>query len=274
MLPAFPPLAILLDKGAAIYAIDFGRYLAAAGVVSAVVWGMRHGRHAGRRIQAREASDADRRREFLQSVQTVGVYTLVSCFIVWGVELGLLHRFKGSYGLASDLLLLAAVILAHDAYFYWAHRAMHHPRLFKTFHQAHHRSVTPTPWAAYSFAPPEAFVMIAFVPLWLAIVPTPARVMVMWLGFQILRNAIGHAGFELHPRWWLANPLTRWISTTTHHDLHHAGGFNTNYGLYFTWWDKWMGTENPRYAETFAQVVGEMPRRAKAADGEQASAIG
>ena len=24
---------------------------------------------------------------------------------------------------------------------------------------------------------------------------------------------------------------------------------------YFTWWDKWMGTENPRYLERFAQAV-------------------
>ena len=75
------------------------------------------------------------------------------------------------------------------------------------------------------------------------------------------RNARGHAGFELHPRWWLATPLTRWINTTTHHDLHHSGGFNRNYGLYFTWWDKWMGTEHPQYAERFHDVVSRSPVR-------------
>ncbi len=28
---------------------------------------------------------------------------------------------------------LVAIILAHDTYYYWTHRAMHHPRLFRRF---------------------------------------------------------------------------------------------------------------------------------------------
>ena len=67
---------------------------------------------------------------------------------------------------------------------------------------------------------------------------------------------MGHAGFELMPRWWLSSRFTNWINTTTHHDLHHAGSFNHNYGLYFTWWDKMMGTEHPDYHAKFAEVVG------------------
>jgi hypothetical protein len=35
------------------------------------------------------------------------------------------------------------------------------------------------------------------------------------------------------------------FATTTHHDLHHNGSFNHNYGLYFTWRDRIMGTEHP-----------------------------
>ncbi|MEY4269048.1 MAG: hypothetical protein RLZZ58_264, partial [Pseudomonadota bacterium] len=118
-----------------------------------------------------------------------------------------------------------------------------------------HRSTTPTPWAAYSFAIPEAMVMAAFVPLWQLFVATPFWVLFTFLNWQIIRNVMGHAGHELFPRWWLASPLTRWINTTTHHDLHHGGGFNHNYGLYFTWWDKMMGTEHPHYAQRFAEVV-------------------
>ena len=98
--------------------------------------------------------------------------------------------------------------------------------------------------------------MFMFVPIWQFFVPTPGWVMFTWLNFQIIRNAMGHSGFELHPRWWLSTPLTSWINTTTHHDLHHNGGFNTNYGLYFTWWDKWMGTEHPKYHAKFAEVTG------------------
>jgi sterol desaturase/sphingolipid hydroxylase (fatty acid hydroxylase superfamily) len=45
------------------------------------------------------------------------------------------------------------------------------------------------------------------------------------------------------------------LTTTTHHDLHHNGSFNHNYGLYFTWWDRLMGTEHPCYREIFREVT-------------------
>lgn len=251
----FVPLDVFLERAPASFAFNFGRYVLAAGAVAIVIWFMARSRLAGRRIQSRLPTWADRRREVLLSMQAVAVYALVGLFVFWGVKAGVLQRLDTEYGWPAYLGLTAAMIVGHDAYFYWVHRAMHHPRLFKTFHRAHHRSVTPTPWAAYSFAIPESVVMALFVPLWLLFVPTPGGVILAWLMFQIARNAMGHAGFELHPRWWLASPLTRWINTTTHHDLHHSGGFNRNYGLYFTWWDKWMGTEHPRYAETFAEVT-------------------
>ena len=69
--------------------------------------------------------------------------------------MGYLRDVGPSFGLANNLMLLAAMILAHDAYFYWAHRAMHHRRLFALFHRTHHLSRTPTPWAACASASAE-----------------------------------------------------------------------------------------------------------------------
>lgn len=270
MFESIPPLHHLINNGPFIFAFDFGRYLIAASITVGIVWLLRRSAIKTRKIQAREATKADMRREFLQSIQSALVYVTGACFVFWGNETGFLQRFQGSFGLGIDLMLLVAMVLAHDAYFYWVHRAMHHPKLFKHFHRAHHRSITPTPWAAYSFAIPEAFVMFLFVPIWLFFVATPGWVIFTWLNFQIIRNAMGHAGFEFMPRWWLSTPLTSWINTTTHHDLHHNGGFNKNYGLYFTWWDKMMGTEHPQYHAKFAEVVGrdadtEVPKSAVAA---------
>ena len=263
MRTGFPPLDILLARGQDIFVFDFSRYLMAASVTFAIVWLLRRTALRARKIQQREATAADMRREFAQSVQSVLVYVVGICFLLWGREVGLFYSVFGEgFGLGIDLLILAGIIVAHDAYFYWTHRMMHHPRLFKHFHRAHHRSITPTPWAAYSFAIPEAVVAFAFVPLWQFFVPTPGWVMFTWLNFQIIRNAMGHAGFEFFPRWWLDSPLTRWINTTVHHDLHHNGGFNTNYGLYFTWWDKWMGTEHARYHEKFREVTGRTAQAA------------
>lgn len=256
MAQEFDIVAVFRDHAIGAFTFDFGRYLIATVIMAAIAWGVTRlpwGRT--RKIQQRNASVADVRREFIASAQTCVVYFGVTIVMIWGVTNGVFQRIEGSRGLAVDLAILVGIVVGHDAYFYWAHRTMHHRRLFKFFHRHHHRSVTPTPFAAYSFAVPEAVVMAAFVPLWQLFVATPGWVLFTFLNWQIIRNVMGHSGVELFPRWWLANPLTRWINTTTHHDLHHNGSFNHNYGLYFTWWDKMMGTENPRYAETFAQVV-------------------
>jgi sterol desaturase/sphingolipid hydroxylase (fatty acid hydroxylase superfamily) len=69
----------------------------------------------------------------------------------------------------------------------------------------------------------------------------------------MIRNVMAHAGSELFPAGWVDNKWTDWIATTTHHDLHHSSGHN--FGFYFTWWDRWMGTEHPRYREAFREVT-------------------
>lgn len=246
---------IAAEAAVRIFAFDFGRYLIAATLVTLIVWGLRRTRFASRKIQAREASAEDFRREFGASVRTVLVYVVVSVLMIWGFRHGIYHEYEGSAGWAALAGYFLAILFAHDAYFYWAHRIMHHPRLFRTFHRFHHRTVTPTAWAAYSFAIPEAVVMAMFMPAWLWFVPTPGPVIFTFLAVMILRNTMGHAGLELHPRGWASHPLLKWISTTTHHDLHHAGSFRHNYGFYFTFWDKLMGTEHPDYVATFDRVT-------------------
>ena len=249
------PFIIFIEMGLGSFLFDFSRYMIAAIVVSMTVWLLMRTSLKSRKIQKRTATAADVRREFLQSVRSSFVYIGVTVAIVWAINMGYLERVGESFGWPTDLALLAVMIVVHDAYFYWAHRAMHLPFLYKRFHLAHHRSVTPTPFAAYSFSVGEAVVMGLFVALWQFFVSSPGLVLLAFLSFQIIRNAMGHAGFELHPRWWLSTPLTRWINTTTHHDLHHSGGFNHNYGLYFTYWDRLMGTEHPDYAATFHRVT-------------------
>ncbi len=261
MIDSTNPITIFQEIAVTAFMADFTRYIVAASVIAAIVWLLMRTSLRSRKIQKRQATAADVTREFLQSVRSCIVYIGVTVAIIWGVNMGYIHPVGPSNGLTNDLLMLAAMIILHDAYFYWTHRALHHPLLYKRFHLAHHRSVTPTPFAAYSFSVGEAGVAAMFVVIWQFTIGAPATVLVPFLIFQITRNAMGHAGFELMPRWWLSSRLTRWINSTTHHDLHHAGGFNHNYGLYFTWWDKWMGTEHPQYREKFADVTAKpMPK--------------
>jgi sterol desaturase/sphingolipid hydroxylase (fatty acid hydroxylase superfamily) len=179
----------------------------------------------------------------------VGVYPLTHVALQWG-----------PVWLWACLLLM---ILGHDAYFYWTHRAMHDPRLFGAFHRRHHRSDNPSPFTAYSFDLSEAAVMASFVILWPWVVPTPWEVIPLFIIHQIVRNTLAHCGYELMPATAAGRPLIDWLTTTTHHDLHHAQP-DSNFGLYFTWWDRWMKTENPDCRAAFARAAVPTARGALA----------
>lgn len=237
--------------------IEFTRYLVGAAGVALLYWLIRRWIEP-RRIQQRLASFADRRREFRQSFETVWVFAVVNLLTLAMIEGGLLHVARGAPVLAILVPQVIAMVILHDAWFYWMHRTLHLRQLFRLAHAAHHRSRTPTSWAAYSFAPGEAVFESIYVPAmflgisWIA--PIQPWAVFIFLGHQIARNAVGHSGFELAWPGFTRSRWTGWLTTSVHHDLHHQEG-RYNFGLYFTWWDRWMGTEHPRYHERFDAVV-------------------
>lgn len=191
------------------------------------------------------------------------VFSLAGLGVYYGAQAGVFRVYSSvdEYGVAYWIGSLALIIVAHDAWFYWTHRWLHLPRLFRRVHRTHHVSVAPTQWAAYSFSIGEALTQAAFVPIFLLIAPTHTGALFVWGAHQVLRNAFGHCGVELEPRAWLAGWWGRWLTTTLHHDMHHAYG-RCNYGLYFTWWDRWCSTEHPDYRRRLqALVEGECDGR-------------
>jgi Delta7-sterol 5-desaturase len=228
--------------------MDVGRYVIAAtglALILKLFWNAGLGR---RKIQVRSASRADINREIRTSLRTAVIFSLNGAAIVFGAVNGVFTIYTDfeTAGVFYLAISVVAIIVAHDAYFYWTHRLMHHPRLYHYFHRTHHRSVTPTPFAAYAFDVPEALLMAAFTPLWLLFVPMHAFGLFLFMAFMIVRNVMGHAGVELMPRALADSRWFGWINATTHHDMHHQS-FHYNYGLYFTWWDRMMGTEHPDY---------------------------
>jgi ferredoxin len=78
-------------------------------------------------------------------------------------------------------------------------------------------------------------------------------VFIAWQLASILNNIAGHLGHEVYPHWWSSHKLLKYKTTGTHHNMHHEK-FNGNYGLFFTWWDVWMGIEFADYKTTHQQV--------------------
>ena len=237
-----------------IFGLDLSRYLIAGGLLALVLM-VFAGPLASRRIQTRKAVRKDIRREITYSLSTVVLFSLVGFMVYAGSQQGIFRIYGGDLPNTSRLLLeFAAIVLLHDTFFYWVHRTMHTRWLFRRVHRLHHKSRTPTPWAAYAFAPPEAVLEAGILPLAGLLIPMHELTVLLFVTHMIVRNVVGHAGVELFPAWWLRIPFIRVITTTTHHDLHDShGGYN--FGLYFTWWDRWMSTEHPEYESRFTSVV-------------------
>ena len=237
---------------------DFSRYIIAAGIFTAIIVIFK-GYANKRRVQKRRAQKQDYIREIASSVRTTVVFGVTTISTILLTEAGIIQLQLEEFGAGLLVVQVAVILLAHDAYFYWMHRALHHKKLFRATHMHHHKSRTPTPWTAYSFSVWEAGTEAAFVPIFLLItsllgVAYAGFALFIFLWIMIIRNVMGHLGVEMHPAGWVDTKWLDWISTTTHHDLHHSNG-NYNFGFYFTFWDRMMGTEHPEYKQRFRAVA-------------------
>jgi sterol desaturase/sphingolipid hydroxylase (fatty acid hydroxylase superfamily) len=239
-----------------IFVFDLGRYLLAAAIVTLALALLSPGVVARRRVRDRRPRLGQRWRELRQSVIAAAAFALVGLGVYHGAHGGTFRVYAeaAEYGWLYWLASIVLIIVAHDAYFYWTHRWMHAPDVFRRLHRTHHLSTTPTQWAAYSFSVGEAFMQAAFLPLFLLVVPTHESALFIWMAHQVVRNVAGHCGVELEPKAWLATWWGRWFTTTLHHDMHHEHG-RCNYGLYFAWWDGWCGTEHPDYRKRLVELL-------------------
>jgi sterol desaturase/sphingolipid hydroxylase (fatty acid hydroxylase superfamily) len=137
-------------------------------------------------------------------------------------------------------------LLIHETYYYWVHRWMHQPRIFRLVHKVHHDSNITSPWTAFSFHPLEGVLQAIILPLILMIVPLHPYVIVVQLVFMSISSVINHLEIEIFPRSFYHHPVGRWLIGATHHSMHHRQ-FRYNYGLYFTFLDKLHKTESPGY---------------------------
>jgi Delta7-sterol 5-desaturase len=200
--------------------------------------------------------------ELAYSLRSLLVFGVVGGFIAFSVMSGWTRMYRSidEYGQWYFWLSIPLMIVTHDAYFYWTHRLMHHPRLYRLFqHRVHHLSTSPTPWAAYSFSVPEAFVQAGIGPVIFFLIPTHPAAFGIFMLWQISFNVLGHCGHELFPSWFMRSRLGWLINTATHHAMHHESN-RVNFGLYFNWWDRLLGTNHQRYEERFETVTGVAER--------------
>ena len=145
---------------------------------------------------------------------------------------------------------LAAAMLLHETYYYWLHRWMHKPKILHRFHHIHHNSIYTSSFTSFSFHPIEAILQAIFLPVLVLFLPLHVYVLVALLIIMSISAVINHAGIEVFPKSAVQSPIGPWFIGSTQHDQPHLK-YQCNYGLYFTFWDVWMNTEDAGFASSF-----------------------
>lgn len=220
------------------------RYFIVAGLAFLLFYILLYPRRKKSKLQDKLPTSKDYLREIGFSVTTILLFGLIPLFIVFNPAVRpytTLYRNIGDYGWTWYFLTYPVMLVMHDTWFYWIHRMMHHPVLYKWFHTVHHRSINPSPWAAYAFHPLEAVLEIGIFVVFLFTIPVHRTHIFIFFLFSITYNVYGHLGWELYTKTFRTGTIGRWINTSTAHNRHHRF-FTGNYGLYTLFWDRWMGT--------------------------------
>lgn len=220
------------------------------------------------RIQETERANVNHFKHDLGfSASTFLVFAIMDVFLLYSESKGYtkLYFDISDYGYVWLGVSFFLVLFIDDMFFYWSHRAMHLPRFYKFFHKVHHESTDPSPLTAFAFHPSEAIIenMMHFILPFL--LPLHFGTIIAWQIFSMLNNVLAHLGYEIYPKIWVKLPIMQFKTASTHHNMHHQL-FNGNYALYFTWWDKWMGTEFKDYESRHEQIF-ERKHIKKSSDG-------
>ncbi len=121
-------------------------------------------------------------------------------------------------------------------HFYWIHRWLHWPPLYRLAHSLHHRNTNVGPWSGLSMHPLEHFLFFSSVLIHWVVAAHPIHIL-FHMQHQALTAATSHTGFE----GLLVKDKNRLALGTFHHQMHHRY-FECNYGNLEVPWDKLFGS--------------------------------
>lgn len=233
------------------------RYFFIAGLAFFIFYFLLKNVLASRRMQDKFPGIKHYSRDILFSLITILIFATMAA-LVFTVLRDYTNLFLpwDKYGSVYYFLTFPLMLLIHDAYFYWMHRLMHQPNLFRYIHRVHHLSTNPSPWTAYAFHPLEAIIEAGIIPVIAFTLPVNFSAFALFLLFQFFYNVYGHLGYELFPARFNKTWIGRWVNTGTAHNQHHQF-FHGNYGLYTLIWDRMFGTLRKDYDAKFDQVTGK-----------------
>jgi len=133
-------------------------------------------------------------------------------------------------------------------YFYWIHRFLHWPPLYRSVHALHHRNINVGPWSGLSMHPVEHVIFLGSVLIHWIVAAHPIHIL-YHMQYLTLTAATTHTGFEA----LLMKDRNRLKLGTFHHQMHHRY-FECNYGSLEVPWDRLFGSFHDGTAASNARM--------------------
>ncbi len=235
-----------VDWIAEIYVRNLGLLALVAGGLHLYLYTFRRqGDH--RRYDSRPFHKDNRRYSFANQVFDNMFWSLASGVIfwtafevlgMWAYANGLMSHLAWNTNPAWFIALFVLIPLFGVFHFYWIHRWLHWPPLYRTVHFLHHRNVNIGPWSGLSMHPVEHALYLSSVLIHVVVASHPLH-LIFHLQQKALIAVTSHSGFETVTAGPVSDSGVR--AGDFFHQLHHRY-FECNYGDPGIPCDQWFGS--------------------------------
>lgn len=189
----------------------------------------------------------------------VPIWTAYEVLLLWGYANGYAPMILPGEAPVAFVLLFFLVPFIHEVGFYFAHRLLHVPWLYRMAHKLHHRNVNPGPWSGLSMHPIEHVIYFSTILLFFVIPAHPVH-MINLASRLGLAPAQGHTGFDKV----VVDDKTTWDVSYYAHYLHHRY-HEVNYADGMVPLDKWFGSFHDGSPEADAAMKARRRRMGQGA---------
>lgn len=234
----------LLTSFLLLFLVVYFRYLFLSGAYHWIFLVIFRKKLADRILSHQKPKAGQTKRELLLSTYSALIFSIMGLFLLllWQQGYTKIYANTSEYPLWYIPISILIFLVLHDTYYYWLHKWMHTSKWMRRFHMEHHKSVDTTVFTSFSFHPAESFLQAVIVPLLFMIIPMSVLAVIITLFLMTFSAIVNHAGVEIYGIVSKSNSIGKYIIGATHHDSHHRNS-KKNFGLYFTFWDWIMKTE-------------------------------
>lgn len=176
------------------------------------------------------------------------VWTAYEVLMFWAMANGWAPVLGWADNPVWFVLLFLLIPMWESFYFYWIHRLLHVPFLYRHVHALHHRNINVGPWSGLSMHPVEHVIYLGSVLIHFVVPTNPVHIL-YHMQYLTLTAATTHTGFE----GVLMKDQNRLKLGTFHHQMHHRY-FECNYGSLEVPWDKLFGSFHDGTVEADARM--------------------